>query len=86
MHMADPPRYLDSKPHATPRWVKVIGVIAIVVVLLVVALLLFGGGGHGPGRHTPGGEPAEQIEQVAPGSDPTGGHSAPPGTPDHGQP
>jgi len=84
--VADPPPYPDSKPHTSPRWVRVFGIIAIVVVLLVVAMLLFGGGGHGPGRHTPGGEPAEQIEQGAPGSDLTGGHRAPPDIRDHGQP
>lgn len=83
--MADPPRYPDTKPHNTPRWVKVFGIIAIVVVLLVVAMLLFGGGDHGPGRHALGGEPAELIEQGASGSDATGGHRAPLGIPDHGQ-
>ena len=63
--MADPPRSTDpgddtgvgsdrgSRP-GTPRWVKVLGIIAIVVVVLVVIVLLTGGGGgHGPGRHTP---------------------------------
>lgn len=83
-HMADPPRYPDTKPHTTPPWVKVFGIIAIVVVLLVLAMLLFGGGDHGPGRHTPGAEPADQIEQGAPRSDATGDHRAPPGIPDHG--
>jgi len=34
----------------TPRWVKVIGIIAAAVVLLVLILLLIGGR-HGPGRH-----------------------------------
>ncbi len=34
-----------------PRWVKIVGVVAVLlVVLLIVALL----GGHGPGRHTGG--------------------------------
>ena len=51
--MDDPPRYPDSKPHTTPRWVKVFGIIALVVVLLFVLLLLFGGP-HRPGRHMPG--------------------------------
>jgi hypothetical protein len=55
--MADEPRYPDSKPHTTPRWVKVLAIIGLVLALLVVGLLLFGpdtfgpGGGHGPGRH-----------------------------------
>ncbi|MDG6107264.1 hypothetical protein Daura_31145 [Dactylosporangium aurantiacum] len=34
-----------------PRWVKIVGAVAVLfVVLLVVALL----GGHGPGRHMGG--------------------------------
>ena len=53
--MTYPPRRPDSEPHATPRWVKVFGVIALVVILLFVVLLL-AGGPHGPGRHMPGGD------------------------------
>ena len=53
--MADTPRSPDTEPHATPRWVKVSGIIALVVILLVVILLVTGGpGGHGPSRHTGG--------------------------------
>jgi hypothetical protein len=38
---------------ATPRWVKVFGVIAIIVLLLFVILHFAGGGppGHGPMQH-----------------------------------
>ncbi len=36
----------------TPRWVKVLGIIALALVLLVVIMLLTG---HGPGRHMSGG-------------------------------
>ena len=35
---------------ATPRWVKVFGIVAIVVVLLFVILHVTG---SGPGRHMP---------------------------------
>ena len=58
--MADPPGYPDSKPPATPRWVKLFGIIALVVVLLFV--LLLAGGHHGPGRHMHGsdGPPAQR--------------------------
>ena len=35
---------------ATPRWVKVFGLIALMLVLVVIVLLL-AGGDHGPGRH-----------------------------------
>ena len=71
-HMADPPRYPDSKgetsddtrgrptadrPLSTPRWVKVFGIVAIVVVLIFVVIRFTGvGGEHGPGRHTPSGD------------------------------
>jgi hypothetical protein len=34
-----------------PRWVKVVGIVALVLALLVAVMLLFGGGSHGPGRH-----------------------------------
>lgn len=41
----------DSESHATPKWVKVFGIILISFVLLAVLLMLFSGGKHGPGRH-----------------------------------
>ena len=46
--MADPPPYPDSKPHTTPRWVKVFGIIVIILILLFVILHLIGVGfgGH----------------------------------------
>lgn len=43
-----------SQPPATPRWVKITGVVIAVFVLAVLAKVLFGGvgvGEHGPGRH-----------------------------------
>lgn len=58
--MADPPIHSDSRKDTAndtgmPRWVKILGIIALVVILLLVVLMLVGGGGggHGPGRHTP---------------------------------
>lgn len=38
---------------ATPRWVKVSGIVVAVVVLLVIIMLVVGGGQHSPGRHLP---------------------------------
>jgi len=38
---------------STPRWVKALGIAAIVMVLLVVVVMLVAGGQHGPGRHAP---------------------------------
>jgi hypothetical protein len=70
--MANPP----PDPGA-PRWVKVLGIIALVVVLLVVVTMFIGGGEHGPGRHTPfggsGGQtpPSSAIEDYTP---PEGDH------------
>ena len=43
----------ESAPGA-PRWVMILGIVALIVVLLfVVIMLVGGGGGHGPGRHIP---------------------------------
>ena len=53
--MADPARPPRSKPHTTPRWVKVFGIIAAVLVVAIVILAL-AGGEHGPSRHLPGGD------------------------------
>jgi len=51
-HVADPPRYPNSREEAgIPRWVKVLGIVVAVVVLLVVATMFIGGGGHSPRRH-----------------------------------
>ena len=46
-----------------PRWVKVMGLIALVVILIFVVIMLLGGGpgGHGPSRHT---LPAESSASV----------------------
>lgn len=41
----------DSPP-ATPRWVKVFGIVCIALVLLVVVLHLTGNSLGGPGMHT----------------------------------
>lgn len=45
----------------TPRWVKVLGIIALVLVLLFVAMMFVGGGEHGPGRHAPSGDAGGQA-------------------------
>ena len=51
-----PPSERESTT-ATPRWVKVFGIVALVVVVLFVVVVLTGRGGeHGPGRHTPAAE------------------------------
>ena len=45
----------EAEPHgsegeATPRWVKLFALVALVIVVAVVVVLVVGGG-HGPGRH-----------------------------------
>ena len=46
----------DLPPYTTPRWVKILGIIALVLVLLLGALHLSGvGANHGPARHMPSG-------------------------------
>ena len=42
----------DDSTTNTPRWVQVLGIIALVAVLLF-AFSQLTGGGHGPGRHMP---------------------------------
>ncbi len=53
--MADLPPYPETDSAGTPRWVKVLGIIAIVVGLLFIVLQFMGGGNHGPSRHMPSG-------------------------------
>ncbi len=67
--MADPPPDADPRPHIRPRWVKVLGIVALVVVLLVVVMMVAGGGQHGPRRHTGASTPA--VRTVL-----SGGHAA----------
>jgi hypothetical protein len=43
--MSDPPQYPGA-----PRWVKIVGVIAIVVVTALAVVVLLKGG-HGPHQH-----------------------------------
>ena len=46
----------DLPPYSTPRWVKIVGIVALVLVLLVGIVFITGmGGNHGPGRHMPSG-------------------------------
>ena len=67
--MTDPPRYPDPESNATRRWVRIVGIVAVVVALLVAVMLLVGGGGHGPRRHfgsgvTPASGPAGERDQA----------------------
>lgn len=72
-HNTNPGHAPGPHPRA-PRWVKVSAIVAVAVVAAVVLVLALGiGGDHGPGRHSPGGEPAE------PAQDQPGGHEPPEG-------
>jgi hypothetical protein len=55
-----PPSPSRNGYDATPRWVKVLAVIAATIVVLVVVLLL-AGGDHGPGRHLGAGGLERQV-------------------------
>ena len=59
----------DLPPYRTPRWVKVVGIIALVLVLLIGIILVTGiGGGHGPGRHlSSGGGPGGSMPSISHG-------------------
>jgi hypothetical protein len=74
--MAEPPRYpeIDDEPSAasddesalgTPAWVKVFAVIAVIVAVAFVILLLTGG--HGPARHSFGGDAGDPLASVGHG-------------------
>jgi hypothetical protein len=52
MRMAEPDR---GSTTGAPRWVKVVGIIAVVLLLLLGIMMLVGGE-HGPGRHAPSGD------------------------------
>ena len=56
-----------KQEHATPRWVKVSGIVVIVVIVVAVAIMALAGGDHGPGRHLPGGEDAPAEHTPPPG-------------------
>jgi hypothetical protein len=66
--MADPTPSPTSTTEApgTPRWVKVLAIVAVALIALVVVLLLVGGN-HGPGRHL-------ESNGGAGHSPPAGGH------------
>ena len=53
--MSDAPDLDPTAPLVTqgaPKWVKVLGVIALVIVIGALIVMLTGGAaGHGPGRH-----------------------------------
>jgi hypothetical protein len=52
----------DLPPYRTPRWVKIVGIIALVLILLLAIMVLSGiGGEHGPGRHLPSGNTAPAL-------------------------
>lgn len=56
----------ETTPAATPRWVKVFGIIALILVVLVVLMLVMGRGGHGPGRHTSANQAPRHIGEGPP--------------------
>ncbi|MGH2819875.1 MAG: hypothetical protein ACRDJ5_04395 [Actinomycetota bacterium] len=57
----------DTQTAGTPRWVKVFGIIALVLLVLIVVMLVTGRGGHGPSRHTAGGD-TSGVHTFAPAS------------------
>lgn len=46
-----------ESPPRIPRWVKVIGIIAVILIQLILIAFITGlGGSHGPSRHIPASE------------------------------
>ena len=83
--MADLPSY------STPRWVKIVGIVALVLLLLLGIMLLTGvGGDHGPGRHMPSGgagghtPPPSVIADHTPSQGSPGDHTSPSSVTEHG--
>ena len=71
----------DLPPYSTPRWVKILGIVALVLVLVFGILHLAGiGGNHGPGQHMPSGSTGAippssvAVHQMWPDEGP-GGHT-----------
>ena len=64
---AGPDRGSAAPYPGTPRWVKLLGIAALLVVLLVVLVMLAAGGQHGPGRHLPSGDAGGQTPAIAQG-------------------
>jgi hypothetical protein len=52
--VAEPSRPSPAERPPTPRWVIVMGLVALLVVVIVVVMMVVSGGRHGPGRHTIG--------------------------------
>ena len=52
-----------AKPltYTTPRWVKLLGIAAIILFLLLIAIMMVTGG-HNPSRHFPSAEAATATE------------------------
>lgn len=44
----------DASSPGRPRWVYVVGIVAIVLAVMVIIMVLVGGN-HGPSRHVPAG-------------------------------
>ncbi len=51
----EPPsdRNRGSIPPGMPRWVKVLGIIALLVIAALIVVMVLIGGEHGPGLHAP---------------------------------
>jgi hypothetical protein len=45
----------ETETAGTPRWVKVLAIVALAVIVVAVVVLAVGRGGHGPGRHATAG-------------------------------
>ncbi len=57
----------ETEAPGTPRWVKVLAIVALAAIVVVVVVLAVGRGGHGPGRHASAGGTSDGNAAALPG-------------------
>ncbi len=62
--MTEKTRDTYEEREGIPRWLKVLGLLALVVVVLAFLIMLIGGGEHGPQRHGAGADAVAASAEV----------------------
>lgn len=61
-----------ERDRGMPRWVKILGIVALLVIVAAVVIMAVGSGNHGPGRHMPSGERGTTPTSAGTGDMPPG--------------